>query len=99
MPTETQLSDANLRAHIARLIDQGRLPLEVSADIAAGYGSEHKCDACAEPITRTQIEYEVASDRHGVSLHLHFGCHVLWQLECVKRIRGLSHSYSSPPAR
>jgi hypothetical protein len=38
-------------------------------------------------ITREQIEYHAFGPNYGAALRLHWGCHVLWQLECVERTR------------
>ena len=88
MPTEAQLRDAVLRDRIRRWIDEGRLPVLLPDRICAGYGSGSKCPACEQPITSNQIEYDVDYPSNGTpSLSLHLGCYVLWQIECVNRIR------------
>jgi len=38
-------------------------------------------------ITTEQIEYDAFGPHYGAPLRLHWGCHVLWQLECVERAR------------
>ena len=88
MPTEAQLRDVELRDRIRRWIDEGRLPILIPERILAGYGSGSKCPACEQPITTSQIEYDVDYPRNGTALlSLHLGCYVLWQIECVKRVR------------
>jgi hypothetical protein len=87
MPTESQLRDPILRARIRRRIDEGRLPVTVPKKINAGYGTGSRCDACDQPITRSQVEYDIDEVPSGAPLHLHLGCHVLWQIECVERLR------------
>ena len=87
MPTESQLQDAALRAFIRQRLEDGLLPLTLSKTIAIGYGSGNKCLACDQPVTIEQIEYQAFGPRYGAALCLHWGCHVLWQLECVARIR------------
>ena len=88
MPTEAQLRDAELRDRIRRWIDEGRLPVLLPGRICAGYGSGSKCPACEQPITSNQIEYDVDYPSNGTpSLSLHLGCYVLWQIECMNRIR------------
>lgn len=84
MPTESQLQDAGLRARIRQLVGSGELPCLVPKHIAAGYGSRHVCIACDGQITPTQVEYEVQSEADGSRLTFHFGCYVLWQLECAR---------------
>jgi len=93
MPTESQLQDVALRDLIRRLIDEGRLPLFLANKISAGYGSGSKCNGCDQPVTRTQIEYDLEDPGSGTAhLILHLGCYVLWQIECVKRIRARNQS-------
>lgn len=87
MPTESQLRDAALRALIVERMDEGTLPLILTKTIGIGYGSGIECAACGEIITTEQIEYQAFGPNYGAALRLHWGCHVLWQLECVKRTR------------
>ena len=88
MPTESQLRDTALRAFIGQRIDGGRLPLILTKTIGVSFGSGIECVACGETITPDQIEYRAFGPQYGAALRLHWGCHVLWQLECVKRMRG-----------
>jgi len=83
MPTESQLRDAVLRTGVRRRIENGQLPSYVPNRIEAGYGCGDVCVACDQPISDTQIEYEVEDDRNGRPLSFHFGCYVVWQLECT----------------
>ena len=87
MPTESQLRDPALRARIRQRIDEGGLPVTVPKKINAGYGTGSRCAACDQPITRSQVEYDIDEVPAGAPLHLHLGCHVLWQIECVERLR------------
>lgn len=87
MPTESQLRDAALRAFIAQRIDEGELPLILTKTIGVSFGSGTECAACGQKITTEQIEYTAFGPKYGAALRLHWGCHVLWQLECVKRTR------------
>ncbi len=84
MPTESQLRDSALRLLVRERIADGRLPVMVPRHIAGGYGSGRTCVACDQPITSTQIEYEVDDYRDGKRLDFHLGCHVVWQLECTQ---------------
>jgi len=82
-----QLRNAELQAYIHRLMDEGRLPVILPEKIAAGYGSGSNCRGCDQPVTPTQIEYDIEDHSNGsVRLTLHRGCYVLWQIECVRRI-------------
>jgi len=76
-----------LRARIRQRIDEGGLPVTVPKKINAGYGTGSRCAACDQPITRGQVEYDIDEVPSGAPLHLHLGCHVLWQIECVERLR------------
>jgi hypothetical protein len=88
MPTEAQLCDAALRQRIRQLLDDGTLPATLSTHIHAGYGSgANRCAGCAQTIERSQIEYDVPLPDTSEPLHFHMGCHVLWQIECVNRLR------------
>jgi hypothetical protein len=84
MPTESQLRDAALRQHIRQQIENGQLPCYVPNRIDAGYGSRHMCAACDQLISDAQVEYEIQDDRDGKRLRFHFGCYVVWQLECAQ---------------
>lgn len=81
MPTESQLQDATLRLQIRERIQSGRLPLMFPQEIYAGRGEGNLCPACDQPITSSEIEYEVDAGSHG-ALRLHLGCHAIWQMEC-----------------
>jgi hypothetical protein len=95
MPTEAPLRELSLHAHIRRLIDEGRLPVVLPGKSRAGAGSGSKCDACDQPVTATQIEYDVRQPGDSSSqLSLHLECYVLWQIECVRRIKKRSRQDS-----
>jgi hypothetical protein len=88
MPSESHPPGIELHALIGRLIDEGRLPVLLPDIVSAGYGCGSRCDGCDQPVTHTQIEYEVGDRRDGTSqLSLHLECYVLWQIECVKRMK------------
>jgi hypothetical protein len=90
MHTECQLRDAELCARIHRLIDEGALPVFLADTIDAGYGSGLKCHGCDQPVIRSDIECVVVNTKDPTALfRLHLGCFVLWQIECVKRMRNL----------
>ncbi len=71
-----------LRKLAADLILKHRLPITASRTLFAGYGNGSPCRLCSQPITRTDIEYELTDDtftRDGIRLHL--WCHAAWQME------------------
>jgi hypothetical protein len=84
MPIESWLRNTALRLLVRQLVESGRLPVMLPRQIAAGYGSGRLCCACDEPITSTQVEYEVDDYRDGGRLCFHRGCHMAWQLECAR---------------
>ena len=96
MTADSQLRDDALRARIRQRIDIGRLPVFIPGTIQAGYGAGLKCYACEESITRSQIEYHVHDPGYGPPMSLHFRCHVIWQTECIERLRQ-KRSRSGPP--
>jgi len=88
MPTEYQSRDAQLHRRICRCIDERWLPVYLPRSISASHGSGSKCYACDQAIDTSEVEYGVRDPRNGTArLSLHLGCYVIWQLECVKRIR------------
>jgi hypothetical protein len=94
MPTEPVLPESELRARVLRLIDDGQLPLVLSTQIDAGYGSGGCCDLCAQAIVADKIEYDVTDPGSGRRLHFHFACHSAWQRECALRLRQAASSSS-----
>ena len=83
MPAASQLHDSELRLRIQKHIESGKLPCFIPRSrISAGYGG-NACVGCDQPIAKKHIEYEVRDDRAGRQLNFHFGCYVLWQIECT----------------
>ena len=88
MLTEFRLPDFELHARIRQFIDEGWLPVFLPDRISARYGSGSKCHACNQPVAPSQVKYDVEDPGNGIGrLSLHLGCYVLWQIECVKRMR------------
>jgi hypothetical protein len=87
MLSQYQLRDFELRVRIRRCIDEEWLPVFLPDSITAGYGSGSKCYACDQPIVSSEIKYDVQEPRNAARLRFHLGCYVLWQSECVKRMR------------
>jgi len=46
----------------------------------AGYGSGHSCCVCGQPVTGSEVEYEV-EDGSVKQPGCHFGCFVVWHEE------------------
>ena len=83
MHNEAQQQFAELRFRVCQEIGRGRLPVMLSDETAAGYGSGRLCAVCGESITETEAEYEVRDGRDQTPLAFHLGCYVVWQLECA----------------
>jgi hypothetical protein len=86
MPTESVLSESELRSRAPQRINEGRLPLVLSTRIDAGYGTGVQCYLCDQPIAADKIEYNV-TDHNGKLLNFHVACHSAWQHECALRLR------------
>jgi len=69
-----------LRKLAAELIQKNQLPVIVaSKTLFEGYGHGLVCSLCAQPITPTQIEYELADGTSEVGdTRLHMWCHAAW---------------------
>ena len=76
--------ESTLRAHIRGRIESGELPVIRAHNVVAGYGDNSRCNVCHEPVTKTQIEYEITHKTDLLRLHLK--CFAAWQLECVRDI-------------
>ena len=87
MPTEPVLPVSELHGRVVQRIDDGRLPLALSAHIDAGYGAGIVCAVCDQPIAADKIEYDVTDPGSGRRLHFHVACHTAWQRECSLRLR------------
>lgn len=74
-----------LRLRVRQLIDNGRLPVVTPKRILAGYGAGDACAVCDQPITDTQVEYDVEDAVQDGRLIFHMRCHAIWQLECALR--------------
>jgi hypothetical protein len=88
LPYGPRLSDHELRSRLQQRIEDGRLPVALSNNVIAGYGSADICSGCGEQISSDQVEYELAELRDGGQLTFHPSCHAIWQLECVRRLTG-----------
>ena len=102
MPTESRIPQSELLVRVQQRINDRRLPLVLSSQISAGYGTgRHVCQVCDESIPENLVQYEVGDPRNGNPLMFHFACYVVWQLECVRRIveaerKGLRDSVQQP---
>ena len=65
----------------------GRLPVVLSTDIDAGYGTGVRCVLCDQRIAPDKIEYGVIDRARSNRLHFHIACHLVWRGECARRMR------------
>jgi hypothetical protein len=87
MPTESQIPESELLLRVQQRINDRRLPVVMSSQISAGYGTGRDvCQVCDESIPENKVQYEVGDPRNGNPLMFHFACYVVWQLECARRI-------------
>ena len=75
------MQENRIRDRIRQMLETGALPCDEAEKIWAGRGNGSHCVACAEPISASEVEFEV--DIHsGLTLRLHRSCHALWREEC-----------------
>lgn len=89
----------DLRARAREQVNCGRLPSRLVESVSAGYGSSGKlCSLCDQPITATQVEYEV-SGYAKETFTLHVSCYTAWRDECLERTleRGQASQPANPP--
>jgi hypothetical protein len=75
------MEEGAIRRRVREMIATGALPCEDPAHLWAGRGDGKRCAGCAEPITSSDIEYEVPL-RSGPKILLHRHCHAIWLEEC-----------------
>ena len=68
-------------------VRNGELPDCEASQLYAGSGHEQECALCEQPITRAQVEYEVALSRNVEytargSIYFHLACHEAWVKAC-----------------
>jgi hypothetical protein len=61
------------------------LPSETAERMWAGYGKGHLCDGCGQPVSETDIEYELEFSLSATQriVRLHRVCCVVWNIERV----------------
>jgi len=70
-----------LRARVRQMVESGEMPCEEPGKLWAGRGVGTHCAACGQPITSTEVEFEITL-ASGVELRLHRLCHDVWREEC-----------------
>jgi hypothetical protein len=79
------LSDAELRTTIRWMLETAALPPRMQQQqLYAGRGADEPCACCGQPISASDVLYEVASPRHPL-LTMHLRCFAAWESECRGR--------------
>ena len=82
-----------LRLLIRQKLADGRLPHDSIPRIWGGPGAGESCDACDEPVVKTQMIMEgVSASVNGESVQFHVSCFQLWDAE--RKVPG--HEPSGP---
>ena len=88
MPYGPRVAEDELLSRVRERIRDGRLPVALSAEIISGYGgSGDVCCVCEQEILPSHVQYELTDPRDASQLTFHLNCHMIWQLECVRRLR------------
>ena len=64
----------------------GTLPRDEPTKMWVGNGSGRSCDACGQPITPTDIEYEPDFADPSVQVRFHQKCLDVWHQERARRV-------------
>lgn len=78
--------EAALRAKAREVIHAGKLPNRRPDRTWGGPGVGARCAVCAEPVTRTQLEFEIQFATDGAEpgldkFHVHIRCFAAWEFE------------------
>jgi hypothetical protein len=76
---------ASIAEKIRRRLDIGTLLKAAPAKTYTRYGQRQPCDACDQPITPAQAEYDLEYRNVQHVFRLHHGCYGLWEAECRRR--------------
>ena len=77
----------DLRAMVRARIATGALFPIHGTRTWASYGEDNPCIVCKDPITRTQVEYEVVSASSEATVRAHLRCYMMWKEESQARPR------------
>lgn len=78
-------AESEIGRRIRVKLESGKLPMEKPSRVWSGSGTDHSCDACDDPITPADIEYEVNVSIHD-TLRFHQHCFNIWHEERLLRI-------------
>jgi hypothetical protein len=81
----SDIGQTNLAGIIQAKIAAGLLPCARPEKMLVGYGSSKACDACEQPVTMQDREYEFEAPGLG-TLRLHAECLAMWHIERVKQV-------------
>ena len=87
MPSRSDTAIPNLlRAQIrGRLAAQTLPPQTSSSKLFGGYGEDQNCDCCGQPITSTEVLFEIELQAGALStmiMTMHRECFDAWAAEC-----------------
>ncbi|PYO00188.1 MAG: hypothetical protein DMD91_11045 [Candidatus Rokuibacteriota bacterium] len=71
----------DLTVTIRKKLASGRLPREFPTQMWVGYGNGRPCDACEQPVTLADVEYEPEFSDPSVHIRLHEKCLGVWHEE------------------
>jgi hypothetical protein len=84
-PNDTAIS-ASLRAQIRERLAARTLPPQTSSSkLFGGYGGDQSCDCCGQPITSTEVLFEIELQASAPStqiMTMHRECFDAWAAEC-----------------
>lgn len=80
----SDIGQTNLADAIQGKLAAGLLPRDRPAKMWVGFGSGKACDACEQPITTREREYEFDPPGLG-TIRLHAECLAMWHIERVKQ--------------
>lgn len=78
--SNTSIDDAKLSARVRELLAHDEVPREPPTNIWGGTGVGEICSLCAEPITPSELEFELVFASRQ-TLRLHRICHAVWEQE------------------
>ena len=87
MPTEAMVLEDELRLHVQRRIDDGRLPVALVSRIDS-HGTERVCCVCDQPIACENVDFDIVdfAETTCLTLSFHSSCYFIWQRECAQRV-------------
>jgi hypothetical protein len=77
--------EPQLRAKVSQHLSEQKLPSRAPDRIWGGPGVGAPCAVCEQPVTRSEMEFEVEFARDGSAphfdvFHVHLRCFAVWEL-------------------